>query len=107
METTLSRSSASGFSSSLGGPTWNSRSPRLTAWPSLTRIAASSPLDRGADMDVALRLDPARIGLLEGCGLRLDDGDRDHPGVALGLPLTRIARGQDEGDQQQDQRVDP
>ena len=48
------------------------------------------------DPDVPLRVDPARIGLLDGCGLRLDDGDRDLPGVVLRLPPKRMALGQGE-----------
>ena len=56
------------------------------------------PLDRGADLDIALRVDPALIGLLDGCGLRLDDGDRDLPGVLLRLPPVRMALGQVESD---------
>ena len=43
IETPLSRFSAFRFSLSMDGPTRNSRSPRLTTWPSVTRIAARRP----------------------------------------------------------------
>ena len=107
METALSWFSASGFSLSMGGPTWNSKSPRLTAWPSLTRIAARCP-SAGVRTSIwrceSIR---QRYGCVMVDGLRLDDGDRDLLGVVLRLPPVRIALGQVESDQQQDERLDP
>jgi hypothetical protein len=59
------------------------------------------------DSVLVLRVGRALIVMLDRRGSRLDDGDRDLPGVVPGSLTVFMAPGQVESDHQQDERPDP